>query len=253
MMFSRYSWLALGLGAYVAFVISSIPAATVYRFFGPAELRLAGLEGTLWSGGAALGSVEGLSLHDIRWNLATLPLAAGRASGKVEARLPDGFVATDVSATPSRVMLRGLDASTSLPALGAVLPVQGAEGLVSLALDELRLDDGRPTKALGRVRIAQLAVPPLMPGAGTALIPLGNYEIVFKDAGGEGIAADIHDTGGPLEVMAQLRLDRAGNYTLEGVAAPREGASTELVQGLTIMTGEPDAEGRRPFSLTGSL
>jgi general secretion pathway protein N len=252
-MFSRYSWIALGLGAYVAFVISSIPASTVYRFFGPAELRLAGLEGTLWSGGAALGSVEGLSLHDIRWNLAPLPLLTGRASGNVEARLPDGFAAGEVSATPSRIILRGVEASTSLPALGNLLPAEGVRGLVSLALDELRLDDGRPTKALGRVRIAELAVPPLMPGAGAELIPLGNYEIVFKDAGGAGIAAEIHDTGGPLEVAAELRLDDMGNYTLEGVAAAREDASKELVQGLKLMTGEPDAEGRRPFSLTGSL
>jgi hypothetical protein len=252
-MFSRYSWIALGLGAYVAFVITSIPAATVYRFFGPAELRLAGIEGTLWSGGAALGSVEGLALHDIRWDLSALPLFARRAAGYVEARLPDGFVTTDVSASPSRVVLRGLEASTSLPALGKLLPLEGVEGLVSLALDELRLDDGRPTKAVGRVRIAQLAAPPLMPGAGGTLIPLGNYDVVFKDTGGDGIAAEIRDTGGPLEVTAELHLDAAGHYTLEGAAAPREGASTELVQGLTLMTGEPDAEGRRPFSLTGSL
>lgn len=252
-MFSRYSWLALGLGAYAAFVISSIPAATAYRFFGPAELRLAGLQGTVWSGGAALGSVGPLSLQDIRWHLAALPLFAGRAAGTIEARLPDGFVTSSVSATPSRVVLTGLEASTSLPALGTLLPIGAVEGLVSLMLEELRLEDGRPTKVLGRVRIAQLAAPPLMPGAAAELIPLGNYDIVFKDAGGEGIAAEIRDTGGPLEVAGTLSLDAEGNYKLEGVAAARDDAPPELVQGLKLMTGEPDAHGRRPFSLSGSL
>lgn len=248
-----YSWLALGLGAYLAFTVSSMPAATAYRFFAPAELRLMGLEGTIWSGGAGLGSAAGFSLHDIRWDIRALPLLTGRVSGRVQARFADGFVETAIDASPSRIEFGGLNASTSLPALAKMLPIEGTQGLVSLALDELSLEDGRPTAVVGRGRVAQLAVPPLLPGAGPALIPLGDYEIVFKDTGGDGIAADIRDTGGPLEVAGSLTLDREGNYTLAGAVAARPDAPQELVQGLELMTGEPDAEGRRPFSLTGSL
>jgi hypothetical protein len=40
---------------------------------------------------------------------------------------------------------------------------------------------------------------------------------------------------------------------LEGLVRARDGASAELIQGLDFMTGEPNADGRRPFSLTGSL
>ncbi|HEU4617172.1 MAG TPA: type II secretion system protein N [Gammaproteobacteria bacterium] len=252
-MLTRRSWLALGLGAYVAFAVSSIPASTVYKLFAPPDLRLAGLDGTVWSGGAALGSVGPLSLHDVRWDIAALPLVTGRLSGRVEGRLADGFVETNVSATPSRVVLTGLSASTSVPALGTLLPLKGVEGLVSVALEELRLQNGWPTKAVGKVRVAQLAVPPLMPGTAAGLIALGDYEIVLKEGDGEGIAAEIHDAGGPLEVAGTLTLDPAGNYKLEGVAAARRDAPEELVQGLKLMTGEPDSSGRRPFSLSGSL
>lgn len=250
----RYAWLALGLGAYLAFAVSSLPASTAYRLFAPSELRLMGVTGTVWSGGAALGSAGGFPLHDIRWQVGALPLFTGRVSGRLQARLADGFVDTRLTATPRRVELRDVKASTSLPSLGGLLPIKGMQGLVSLALDDLRLANGRPTAVLGRARLAKLAVPPLLPGGGgSTLIPLGDYEIVFKDAGGNGIAAEFHDTGGPLQVSGSLALDKKQNYTLRGFVAARPDASPELVQGLRAMTGEPDSAGRRPFSLSGSL
>jgi hypothetical protein len=221
----------------------------------PASLRLMGIEGTLWSGGAALGSAAGFALSDIHWDANALALLTGRAAGRLQARLSDGFIDTRVSATPSRVELKALRASTSLSSLGALLPIKGMQGLVSLTLDELRLVDGRPSAVVGRARVAQLAVPPLLPGgsAGPALIQLGSYDIELKDTGGDGIAAEFHDTGGPMQVSGTLLLDSNGAYRLEGFVSPRADAPPELVQGLELMTGEPDSQGRRKFSLTGSL
>ncbi len=259
----RVAWIGLGVGAYLVFLLASFPAATAYRYVEPAVMRLAGadpgalrltgLEGTLWSGRAALGSAGGFALHDIRWELNVPRLLTGRAAGHLQAGLPDGFVSADVSASPSRVELRGVRASTNLPSLDALLPIKGMQGLVSLTLDRARVENGRPTSIVGQARLAQLAVPPLMPGAGSTLIALGNYAIQLKDTGGKGIAAAFHDTGGPLEVSGTLTLDSQYNYKLEGYAAPRADAPKELVQGLAFMTGEPDAKGRRRFSLSGSL
>ena len=53
-----WHWLALGIGAYLAFALSSFPAGTAYAWFAPAGLQLEGLEGTLWSGRAAAGKRE---------------------------------------------------------------------------------------------------------------------------------------------------------------------------------------------------
>ncbi len=258
----RLAWVALGVGAYLVFLAAAFPAATAYRYFepavmhlagrDPAELRLTGVEGTLWAGRAALGSAGGFALHDIRWDLSVPKLLTGRLAGRVQAGLPDGFVSADVSASPHRVDLRGVRASTSLPSLDALLPLKGMRGLVSLTLDRARLEDGRPTAVVGQARVAELAVPPLMPGAGTAPIALGNYEMVFKDTDGKGISAAFQDKGGPLEVSGTLTLDSQYKYTLAGYAAPRADAPKELVQGLTLMS-EPDAQGRRRFSLNGSL
>jgi hypothetical protein len=53
-------------------------------------------------------------------------------------------------------------------------------------------------------------------------------------------------------VSGLLQLSPSGAYDLEGSVAPRPGASADLTQTLQLL-GAPDAQGRRPFSLAGSL
>src|SRR5690606_17260484 len=45
-------WLALGIGAYAAFLLARFPAGAS-SWFAPDTVRLAGVDGTLWSGRAA--------------------------------------------------------------------------------------------------------------------------------------------------------------------------------------------------------
>jgi hypothetical protein len=250
---NRWSWLALGLGAYLAFTLSFFPAATAYRWFAPDELRLSAITGTVWSGGAALGSIPGLPMRDLRWNLGAWSLLALRASGDFEARLADGFIRSRFSASRTSIALDALQASTSLPTLSGLLPLNDTQGLVSVDLERLELRDGWPVELLGLLRINNLQVVPLLPTQSQGLIELGNYEVQFIDTGGQGLIGDLRDTGGPLETSGRLALGLDRTYTLEGVIRAREEASSDLVQGLQFMTGEPDPEGQRPFSFTGSL
>lgn len=250
---SRLSWLALGFGAYVAFAIATLPAGTAYRWLAPDALRLAGISGTVWAGRASLGSVPGLPLHDLQWRLRGWPLLLGHVSGRVEARLADGFVNADATASRSSLLLKNVRASTSLPVLRTLLPIRATQGEVSLSLDRLRLVDDFPTTVVGTVRVDKLQVAPLVAGKNAALIPLGNYEVKFQDGSGAAVAATIHDTGGPLEVNATLQLTKDRTYKLDGRLRARADASDELVQGLNLMTGEPDAKGFRHFALDGSL
>jgi hypothetical protein len=194
-----------------------------------------------------------LALRDVEWQVRALPLLIGRVVAEVEARLADGFVNTRVSATRAAVELRELRASTSLPALQGLLPVQGTNGLASLTLDRLRLESGWPTAVVGELQLAQLEVAPFIPTGEPGLIPLGDYEIRFTDTSEPGLDATFRDLGGPLEVAGTLRLDRDRAYALEGYVRPRSNASSALLQGLDIMTSEPDASGRRNLTMTGSL
>jgi general secretion pathway protein N len=249
-----WHWLALGIGAYLAFALSSFPAGTAYAWFAPAGLQLQGLEGTLWSGRAAAANVGTLSLHDVRWSVHAWQLLLGRLAADLRAQLDEGFVAANVKATRSHVSLSEVRASTSLPTLHAVLPVAGLRGEANLTLSALELDVAKawPTKVVGDLKLLQLETAPFsLTGPRGKLVPIGNYAVRFAD-GGSPINATFNDTGGPLEVSGTLAVN-ARAYKLDGLIKARADAPQELVDGLNVMTSEPDAEGRRRLTLNGTL
>lgn len=250
---SKWSWLALGAGAYVAFALSLFPAATAIRLLAPPELGLVGVQGTLWSGSAAVGSIAGLAVRDVRWTVRAWPLLIGRLGGRFAAELDDGFVDAELAASGRTLRLTDLRASTSLPTLRQLLPIQGIEGVASATLATLELRDGWPVSVVGELQLAQLQTAPLIATRNAGLIPLGDYEVRFTDTGGQGVAAEVRDTGGPLEVAGTLTLDLERRYTLDALVEPRPGAPQALIDGLAVMTADPDAEGRRRLQMNGSL
>jgi hypothetical protein len=253
---NRWSWLALGAGAYLAFTLSAFPASTAYRWFAPEAASFTGIEGTLWSGRAAAGTVAGLPVQDCRWQVSVWPLLLGRLGARLEARLADGFMTATLTATPSRVRFSEVRGSTSLATLQRILPIRGTRGEASVALSDLQLENGWPTAVAGDLRLAKLEVPPFMASRGQPqLLPLGDYTVRFDSGSQPDIAANITDdgNGGPLEVAGTLVVDAARAYTLDAFVTPRAGAARELVDGLKIMSAEPDAQGRYRLTLTGSL
>jgi general secretion pathway protein N len=250
-----WHWLAVGIGAYLAFALSSFPAGTAYAWFAPAGLQLAGVEGTLWSGRAAVGNVGDLALHDVRWNVHAWQLLLGRLAADLRAQLDEGFVAAQVKATRSRIALSEVRASTSLPTLRAVLPIAGLRGEANLTLGTLDLDvaKGWPTKVIGDLKLQQLETVPLIPsGPRGKLLPIGNYVVHFVEGAGP-VNATFNDAGGPLEVSGTIAVTAGRAYTLDGLVKPRADAPQDLVDGLNVMTAEPDADGRRRLTLTGTL
>jgi general secretion pathway protein N len=251
-----WHWLALGIGAYFAFALSSFPAGTAYAWFAPAGLQLQGLEGTLWSGRAATANVGQLSLHDVRWSVHAWQLLLGRVAADLRGQLDEGFVSAHVKATRGRVSLSEVRASTSLATLRAVLPVGGLRGETNVTLSALDLDVAKawPTKVVGDLKLLQLETTPFsLAGPRGKLVPIGNYSVRLAEGKGP-INATFNDTGGPLEVSGTLAVNAARAYQLDALIKPRADAAQEIVDGLNAMaTGEPDAEGRRRLMLSGSL
>ena len=245
-MSSKWSWLALGAGAYLAFLLSSFPAATAYRWFAPQALQLVGIQGTVWSGRAEVGSAAGIGLEDVRWSIEALPLLIGRLSGRLDARLPDGFVGTDFAAGMRRVRLAELRASVALPTLRALLPVQGMEGVANVSLASLQIEDGWPTSAARRAQ-ARTAAGRAAHADGSARADRARRlrRAVSRKVRRTVIAAELKDTGaGPLEVSGSLRLDRERRYALgRADQATAQERPTALVEGLNLMAEEPDAAG----------
>ena len=250
---SRWSWWALGVGAYVAFTLATFPAGTALRWFAPPGVTFAGVAGTLWSGSAASCAAGGFRAEALRWRVRPASLLLGRVSATLEARIPDGFVAGDLTASPSSVRFNNLRGGTSLPALAALLPVGGMRGQASVALELLVVENGWPAAAVGELKLAGLEAPPLISDGSGALLPLGDYTVTFLPAPRGQLSANVVDNGGPLEITGTATLDTARNYTIDLLIEPRAGAPEMLVEGLKFTTSDPDAEGRRRLNTIGSL
>lgn len=249
-------WLIFGAGAYLLFLLASVPAGTAYALLPQSTpVQAAGLTGSLWSGQAAVASVAGIGLHEVRWELSPWSLLLGRLRGSLNARLADGFVSSRVVASATSLQLTELRASTRLSNLGPQFTqiLGSVAGQVSVSLASLTLTSGNATDAAGEIRVLDLSVPPLFGGREPGLIPLGSYSVQLLPTGGQGLSARIVDDGGPLAVTGTLTLDLERRYRLEGLVQPRDGAVPELEQGLRLMSGDPDPMGRYQLSLTGSL
>ena len=241
-------WIALGLGAYLAFAIALFPADVAHRWFAPDEIRMSGLHGTVWSGGAELGSAGPLGFHDVQWRVRPWSVLLARPGGYFETGLGDGFFQAEVRVGPGGVSLTAVRASCSLSALAAALPIAGIRGQVSLQLAELVLRDGWPASARGQMRLGRITVPSL---AGGDPIVLGNYNVTLS--GGDGIQGAFEDQGGPLRVRGSAILTTAGEYEIGGLVRARPEANAALTRGVELLTGDPDDDGMRAFSFTGTL
>ncbi len=250
----KFAWLALGAGAYLAFLVATLPAGIAASWLAPDQVSVSSPTGTAWNGQAAAASVPGLTVTDVRWRLKPLGLLLLRASGDIEFRLADGFGSTEFSAGPGgNVDLTDVRFASGIPTLAGVLPVYDTRGQVSATLDRLEIADGWVNNAVGEVRVADLEVEPIVPTGTPGRIALGNYEAVLSSADGGIIVADLNDAGGPLEVQGELRLQPDRNYEFSGRLRPRDDAPQSLRQGIELMAGLPDAAGMREMTLSGSL
>jgi general secretion pathway protein N len=250
---NRWSWLALGVGAYLAFALSTFPAGTAVLWFVPPPVALNGIQGTVWSGSAASGTIGGQPVQDVRWHVRPWMLLTGRVVANVEARLADGFLNTGITASTTRVQFNDLRGGTSLATLATMLPVRGMRGQASVALSSLEIENGWPVRILGELKLAALEIPPFGSNGNSNLVPLGDYTVTFGEAPARSIAARFVDNGGPLEVAGTLVVSAAREYTFDALIKPRNAAPQQLVDGLNVMTADPDADGRRRLTLTGSL
>jgi general secretion pathway protein N len=214
----------------------------------PAAIQCEIPSGTIWSGHCARAGSAPFLLSDVSWSLRPWLLFTGRLGATVhsgDARAP---LQADLRAGfGGRIELRDLQGSIAIGS--GLLPLfpDGWSGTLHLEISEAKFRDARPQRILGVARVTDLR----RRGANGEL---GSYQLQFHDADDAGgtIGGDLHDTAGPLAVSAHLVLAPDGSYELSGTVLARNGAPADLAASVAAL-GAPDATGRRPFSLAGTL
>ena len=240
---TRRPWWLIGLGVAVvlAFAIVTLPASLVASRLEPLGVTAVAWSGSIWSGAATGVAWRGAPLGELRWRIAPLALLRARLGAHVELLRPDGRVDADVLASRSGTL--------EITNATVDLPIEAFGGL------PLGLPKGWPTEVQGTLDVDTLIAPPPRNAS------IGSYHAVLPDpqAPGSqagttttGISARITDKEGPFAVDGRLTLGPGRDFLLEGTLAPRGDTPPALRRSLEIL-GPPDAAGRRPFSVSGTL
>jgi len=241
--------LALGIGAFLILALVTLPASVVLSFVHPANVTLSGVSGTIWKGRAQAVRSGSTHLGSVDWDLNTLSLFTGKLGADVKITRTDGFAQGTIAAgAGGRLTLRKFSASLPVSALPPNIVRGGWTGTLNMQLAELAIENAWPVTLNGTILVADLVGPANRPAA------LGGYKVVFPEgaSNSDTLAGVITDTGGPLAVNGTVQLKKDRSYLVSGMIATRPDAPSDMARTLEIL-GEPDAQGRRQFSIEGSM
>jgi len=247
-MFRQRLLVAAGFAAFLVFLAVLVPASLLLRWL-PAGVTADGLAGTIWSGRARSVGVRGRSIGSVTWSCHPWRLVVLEWSCRLELRPPDGALSVALSGTFDGE-LQGEDLNGKLPIaqFAGIGAPNGWTGRLEFDVPRLRLTDGVPVEAEGRLFVRELKAP------GPDGARLGDFELVIGEGavGMGALTGRLRDLGGPLRVRGTIELKENRSYLMTGEVAPGPGAGDEIFNSLAFL-GPPDSLGRRPFTVEGTL
>lgn len=242
--------IALGVCAFIIFAVTTLPAAVVFSWLGSTGIHAGGVSGTIWNGRAQVLQIQGANIGGVEWKLHALPLLTAHLSADVKVTRIDGFATTQLSASPTgTVTLKKLTASLPLSALPPGMIPGSWAATLNGRFAKLTLKDGWPVAVDGTLDVVDLTGPARRPAK------VGSYRVVFDPAASnaevlKGMVSDAGD--GPLQINGAVELKSDRSYAVDALVAARPNAPRNLVTTLEFL-GPPDEQGRRNFSMAGTL
>jgi hypothetical protein len=192
-----------------------------------------------------------LNLGNAEWHLRFLPLLTGKLGADIKLVQPNGFADARVAVSLSgRIVLSNVSASLPLQSIvgSGGLP-GGWVGTAQAKIAELVLMDGWPVSGQGTLDLIDLTGPARQPSN------IGAYRIKFPaaNAPADTLMGSLEALqGAALDVTGTLKFAADRSYQLDTMVAARGNAPQNLAESMQYL-GSPDAQGRRPFSVSGTL
>lgn len=236
----------MGVVVFLAVLIVTFPARVAYDWFAPAELRLAGIAGSIWNGSAAEAKAGDAYIRNIRWRFDPGSLLSGKLGFKTESQPASGKMRVTVAVGPGgSVVLSDLSGSLPLDLLHPALQQFGIRGDLSLDFDSVVVRNGIPVAADGSLTISDFFVPDLSASR------LGDFRADFR-TNDDVIVGSVEDVSGVLDVAGTIRLKRDRSYEFVGLVSPTPMTPPAVVNQLRYL-GSANENGQREFRFEGQL
>lgn len=248
-----WSYLLIGLGGYLIFLLVEIPAQHVVGWAladnGKLPFSYASIKGSLWRGKMEAINYQGTPLDKLKWRFTPSGLLLGRIGFDLELRHMNHKVDVNLARTlGGSLLLNSVEGQlpASMIAKLAKLNQISVDGEIALDLDHIAIETQRVTSAEGEIQWLNPAL--LRPFS----IKEGNLKADVKTDDNGNINIKINDLGGGTSVDGELSLTNEGNYNLSGAIKPGAGSNPGLGSALkAVAKSQPDGSYRISFS--GSL
>ena len=243
---SRRRLIIAGVLTLVAGLIIMFPARVAYDWIAPAELRVGGISGTVWSGSADRAQAGGIYVANLQWRFKPLRLLTGKLAYAVSANLAAGSVESDLAlGIGGDVYLTDMHAFMSLQSLEVSSGVTGIRGTVSARFDRLVFANGMPISAQGILEVSDLLLPLVSQSS------IGGYRAEFFTQQ-DGVVASVEDTDAIIDLAGSLKLTNDRNYSFSGQLAPKPETPPEVRQQMQFL-GSANERGQYEFRFEGTL
>jgi len=243
----------IGLVAVLGVIIAALPASIITRFL-PPSIHAEDFSGSVWHGSAGKFSVAARDAGALEWHLHPASLLALAVAADVH-WVKIGFVLDAVL----RVNSHGYTAQHvvgggPLEDLREFGVPPGWRGTATINVEELTGDFTRPTALSGDMTVSDVSAAQFADGA-----DLGGYAVHLdpKSVDAEGnVAAQIKDTGGPIELQANVRVSTKEHQALlTGTVKERAETPPALAQQINNLSQlrPRDPQGRIPIDFEFSF
>ncbi len=239
------SALVLGVLAYGAFLVATLPAGLVADFVASltgGRVAIESAEGSAWNGRGRVTLATGsgpVTLEDVRWRLQPARIFFGEAAFAVEANRAGFHASAIVARATGETRVRDLKAAGPAAALAPLVPLAASwqpEGAVSAQAESLAFD-GRETRGAATIQWQDAALS-LAPTR-----PLGSWKAELAGKGPD-LEIALATQKGPLRLAGKGKLAAGGKLEFAGTASADPGREKEL-EALLALIGP-----RRPDGLT---
>jgi Type II secretion system (T2SS), protein N len=245
----RWPLILLGVLVVSAAAIFVLPASMITRFL-PPQVRADDFSGTLIHGAAGKIAFDARNLGAVEWRLRPLSLLRLAAVADVRWVMVGFVVDGTAEITTSGIAAHDVRGNGPIESLGGLGVAPGWHGTANVAFSEIKSDFAKLTAAVGKIEVANVSAVSIAEGS-----DLGGYvlQIPAGAVAPDGtITAALKDTGGPVELQAEIRLSPAARTAmLSGTLMDRPEASPALRNQLAGMTQlrPRDSSGRFPVEL----
>lgn len=236
----------LGVAIFVAVLLATFPARVAYNWFSPADLELAGIDGSVWNGSAAAAQAGGAYVQNVTWKFSPASLLSGRIGFKTTSNPASGTMRVEIAVSPGgSLLLSDLSGNLPLDLLHPALQQGGIRGDLALDFDSIVLENGMPVAAEGSATISDFFVPNLSASR------IGDFRAEFQTGQGS-VVGSVEDISGVLDVAGTINIARDGNYSFVGLVAPTPVTPPSVVNQLRFL-GSANERGQHEFRFEGQI